>query len=210
MRDTPDAAPPLGLRLANGCHVVHGEGAGIKRPFTDIPLVMHELSRGGQGGFAGQFGVIPFTCELRLPRHVHIAGDARLVAERILVLNGVALVELNGEVLIVPPLALVTIAPGVPHTWTACPAGVVLPDGTASDGRFTMIYDYAEPTGFFPCAGTATLARASDYVAHTGELEAIRFPALAAPDLVAGAALVWNRRVARGLAALSATSNRTR
>ncbi len=206
-----DAPPAHGVRLDNGCRVTHGEGADVKRPFADIPLVMHELAGGEPregGSLAGQFGVIPFTAELRLPRHIHIGADSRsaarrLVAERILVLNGVALVELNGQVLIVPPLALVTIAPGVPHTWTACPPGVGLPDGTVSDGRFLMVYDYNEPTGFFPCAGTTTLAGAADYAAFTGELDAIRFRKLAAADVVAGAALVWNREVGEGLATLA-------
>ena len=64
---------------------------------------------------------------------------ARFVAERILVLNGVGMMELNGEMYVVAPGSLVEIAPGVPHTWTACPPGVTLPDHTASDGRFLMI-----------------------------------------------------------------------
>lgn len=201
----PSAEP--GVLLPNGCRIVHGEGARVRRPFADIPLVMHELSGGAGrdgGGFAGQFGVIPFTAALRLPRHVHLAGEhpaARLVAERILVADGVALVELNGAVVIVPPLALVTIARGVPHSWTACPAGVRLPDGTKSDGRFLMVYEYAEPTGFFPHAGTATLASAADYRGFDGEPEAIRFPALGVADVVAGAALAWHREVRGGLAA---------
>ena len=195
----------LGMLLANGCRIVHGEGASVKRPFADIPVVMHELSAGGEP-FAGQFGVIPFEASLRLPRHIHMAGEEgawRLAAERILVTGGVALVELNGEVVIVPPLALVTIAPGVPHTWTACPPGVRLPDGTVSDGRFLMVYDYAEATRFFPCQGTATIADAAGFQDYEGPLEAIRFPDLDARAVVARAALAWDREVRVGRATLA-------
>ncbi len=195
----------LGLLLENGCRIVHGEGANVKRPFADIPVVMHELSAGGEP-FAGQFGVIPFEASLRLPRHIHMAGtpDAcRLAAERILVTGGVGLVELNGRVVIVPPLALVTVAPGVPHTWTACPSGVRLPDGTVSDGRFLMVYDYAEATRFFPCEGVATVTDAAGFREYEGPLEAIRFPAMGAGEVVERAALAWGRTLGRERAMLA-------
>ena len=121
-----------GVALPHGCRVTHGSGANVKTPFPDIPLVMHELHAGG-GSFGGQFGFIPFTDRLRLPRHVHLdeAEGGDLLAERILVLNGVGLTELGGAIVLVAPGSLVDIAPGVPHTWTACPPGVRLPDGTA-------------------------------------------------------------------------------
>ena len=193
-----------GLLLPNRCRFTHGTGANIKRPFADIDLEMHELDPGDDAkSFCGQFGFIPFTAELRLPRHVHIGGtDAgrRLLAERILVLNGVALTELNGEVFLVAPGTLADIAAGVPHTWTACPAGVPLPDGTTSDGRFLMIYAYGEPTGFFPCASTETLATVSDYQPYAGDLQAIRFPRLTPKDITEQACLVWNKEIRTGSA----------
>ena len=179
-----------GVSLRSGCRVTHGAGAGVKQPFATIPLVMHELSAGGSG-FCGQFGFIPFRDDFRLPRHVHLGDDETLVAERILVLNGVGLAELNGEILVVAPGSLVDIAPGVPHTWTACPPGVRLPNGMVSDGSFLMIYEYAAPTGFFPIVETGTLSAAADYQPFTGDLEAIRFPVMTASDVVARATLVW-------------------
>ena len=200
-----ETAAGLGLLLPNGCRIVHGDGADVKRPFADIPVVMHELSAGGEP-FAGQFGVIPFDASLRLPRHIHMAGEPgrwRLAAERILVTGGVGLVELNGEVVLVPPLALVTVAPGVPHSWTACPAGVRLPDGTVSDGRFLMVYDYAEATRFFPCDATATVGDAAGFREYEGPLERIRFPEMSAGDVVERAGLAWDRSVARGVATLA-------
>lgn len=78
------------------------------------------------------------------------AAQKELVDERILVLNGVGLVELAGKIWAVAPGTLVDAVGGVPHTWTACPAGVQLPNGTVSEGKFTMVYEYEEPTSFYP------------------------------------------------------------
>ena len=200
--------PSTGVLLPNNCRVTHGAGANVKEPFPDIPLVMHELSAGDddEASFSGQFGFIPFTDQLRLPRHVHIGdgpdkGDKTLLAERILVVNGVALTELNGEVVLVAPGTLVDIAPGVPHTWTACPPGVRLPDGTTSDGRFLMIYEYSRRTGFFPTDRTSPIASAAEYEAYTLDLEAIRFPKLSARQVVERASFVWDKAIRRDLAA---------
>ena len=192
-----------GILLPNGCRITHGEGATIKRPFADIPLVMHEL-HGGETtadapSYRGQFGFIPFTDQLRLPRHVHLTAGGtmreRFVAERILVLNGTAMTELQGEVFVVADGSLVDISPGVPHTWTACPPGIRLPDGTVSDGRFLMIYEYAEPTSFFPVAESATLTDVEALSPYLGDLEAIRFPRLTPQEIVERACLVWNKTV---------------
>lgn len=99
-----------GVKLDCGGIIIHGQGANIKQPFEDMPVVMHELSPGkigGEGvssvGFGGQLGFIEFTTEMRLPRHVHIGpnkathpdADQRLLVERILVLNGFAMVEVT-------------------------------------------------------------------------------------------------------------------
>jgi hypothetical protein len=120
-----------------------------------------------------------------------------LVTERILVLNGVAMVELSGTIYVVAPHTLVTIAPGVPHTWTACPAGVRLPDGLVSRGEFLMVYEYEEVTGFFPTSQTETLRSVDEYVAHEGGLEDIRFPALTREDVVRDVSVVWNREITK-------------
>ncbi len=200
-----------GVLLPNQCRITHGTGANIKAPFPDIPLVMHELHAGDDAtaSFRGQFGFIPFTDQLRLPRHVHIdvamdtaatdTAGTTLLAERILVLNGVGLTELNGAIFVVAPGSLVDIAPGVPHTWTACPPGVQLPDGSTSDGRFLMIYEYSRKTGFFPTDRATPLRSAAGYEPYTGDLDAIRFPELTARQVVERASFVWDRTMGSDL-----------
>ena len=195
----------LGVLLPNGCRVAHGQGTNVKRPFSDIPVVMHELDGGGFPGqsraYCGQFGFIPFDASLRLPRHVHIGishqppGENVLVTERILVLQGVAMVELNGDVYVIAPGSLVTIGPGVPHTWTACPPGVKLPDGEVSDGSFFMVYEYEEPTGFFPTQTTKSLGGVDEYESYGGDLEDIRFPEMTKEEVVEKASFIWNHDV---------------
>ena len=192
---------PLGFVLPNGCRITHGTGANVKTPFATIPLTMHELYPGAAldvPSYArGQFGFIPFTHELRLPRHVHVTmadrdEDRRLLAERILVLGGVGLVELNGDIYVIPHGTLVDIPEGVPHTWTACPPDVALPDGTVATGEFLMVYDYAEPTSFFPVESITTLHSMADYVRYDGAIEDICFPTLTAARVAAEAKFVWN------------------
>jgi hypothetical protein len=195
----------LGVVLPNGCRVTHGHGARVKKPFGDLPVIMHELHGGtaGEGNdmsFRGQFGFIPFSADFRLPRHVHMAepgGSAalRLIGERILVVNGAGLVELNGEVFLVAPGSLVHIEPGVPHSWTACPPGIVLPDGTATTGHFLMIYDYPERTMFYPTASTRPIESADAYRPFEGDLEAIRFPNMEADEIVQCVSFVWDQNI---------------
>lgn len=203
------AAARLGFSLANGCRITHGQGANVKKPFSNIPVEMHELDAGDAPGtgkaYCGQVGFIPFDESLRLPRHVHVGilrdeGKNIFVAERILVLNGVALVELCGKVYVVAPGTLVTIGPGVPHTWTACPPGVKLPDGESSDGKFLMVYEYEEPTGFFPTATTETMNSVDEYQKFEYNLEDIRFPKLTRDEIVETAAFVWDRELRNDLA----------
>jgi hypothetical protein len=220
---SPSSPHSHGISLPNGCTIVHGEGADIKHPFHDVPVEMHELDPGGnpKRTFAGQFGFIEFTTEFRLPRHVHIAPPAespgverKFVSERIVVVNGVALVELNGEIYVIPPKSLVTIAPGVPHTWTACPAGVVLPpplerqsgsdstseaakpgaEGITSTGTFLMLYEYEEPTAFFPTAQTKTLSKVDEYE-RCDELESIRIPKLSDVDVKDWCWFIWGKKL---------------
>lgn len=195
----------LGVRLSNGARVAHGTAGNVKVPLDYAPVTMHELYNGQSDipglSFEGQFGFIEFDTNCRLPRHVHMATDSRtgeqkLLPERILVLNGVGVVELSGGYFVIPPGALIDIPPGVAHTWNACPSGVTLPDGTVSDGRFTMVYNYSEETRFFPTAHTQTLVDARDYIPFTGDIEQIRFPRLSTLDVRETCALIWNDTVA--------------
>ncbi len=194
-----------GVLLPSGCRVTHGTAASIKTPFSFTSVTMHELDPGGSSGrpYVGQFGFIPFQADFRLPRHIHVeeceGQQPVLVAERILVVNGVALTELNGAIHVVAPGTLVEINPGVPHTWTACPPGVMLPDGSVSDGRFLMIYEYSQPTAFYPTASTDPISCFSEYVPFEGELEAIRFPKLDAQRIAESAILIWNDEVVTDL-----------
>jgi len=67
-----------------------------------------------------------------------------------------------------------------------------MPDGTTSTGQFLMVYDYAEPTSFFPVEGTHTLHSMADYVRYDGKLAEICFPILTAEQVKTEAAFVWN------------------
>ena len=196
------SAEILGVKLNNGTRITHGSGANVKVPLEGFPVTMHELYTGHDDGeklsFEGQFGFIEFHTDCRLPRHIHMirdteSGELQMLPERILVLNGVGITELCGEYFVVAPGSLVDIPVGVPHTWNACPAGVKLPDGTVSDGRFTMVYNYSEQTSFFPTEQTELLTKADEYVAHEGDLQSIRFPVLSKEDVVSTAKLVWNK-----------------
>ncbi|KAK4631784.1 hypothetical protein CLAFUW4_03068 [Fulvia fulva] len=103
---------------------------------------MSELAPSNDKGYKGQLAFIEFTTEYRLPRHIHMSLDkTKLIDERIMILRGVGLVEMAGEYFAVAPGSLVTTVGGVPHTFTACPAGVKLPDGSVSTGSFLMVYD---------------------------------------------------------------------
>ena len=115
-------------------------------------------------------------------------------------LEGVALVQMNDDIFVIPPRTLVTIAPGVPHTWTACPPGVSVGskdsgrDFITSNGRFLMLYEYEDSTAFFPTRQTHTLKSVEDYEAcDEGELESIRIPALTADEVNERCWFIWNR-----------------
>jgi len=137
----------VGVLLPNGCRITHGLEANVKKPFPDMDLTMHELLP-CSNPFKGQLGSIGLNTSIRLPRHVHMDLSRKtLVAERILVLNGVGILELADEYFVVAPASLGNPKGCVPHTWTACPPGVKLPDGTVSQGKFT---EYEDVTTFFP------------------------------------------------------------
>ncbi|KAF2772228.1 hypothetical protein EJ03DRAFT_217014 [Teratosphaeria nubilosa] len=180
-------ATPTGVLLSNGCRITHGNGADIKKPFPNLvpDLTMHELCGQHKKGFSGQLGFIDFNTDIRLPRHIHMRADkSKFIYERIMTLHGMGLVEIAGEVFVVPPGSLVDCVGGVPHTWTACPAGVLLPDGMVSEGSFTMVYEYEEPTSFFPTASTEIIKNVGQYQALTENLDDIRFPKLSAQEVV--------------------------
>ncbi|KAB5554328.1 hypothetical protein GE09DRAFT_123945 [Coniochaeta sp. 2T2.1] len=199
LRTMATELPTYGITLPNACQIVHGAGSKVKDPFTDIPVTLHELSPGSTAAFGGQCGFIEFDTNVRLPRHVHISSEEdgnahsrRFLHERIIVVGGVALVELGGTIYVIPPVTLVNIAPGVPHTWTACPAGVNFSsirglkskngDNVVSAGTFLMLYMYEEVTGFFPTAQPGTLKSVDEY-ARCDDLESIRIPNLAAEEV---------------------------
>lgn len=190
------ASKDTGVTFDHGCRITHGTGANVKKPFPDIDLTMHELSPANDKGFKGQLGFIEFTTDYRLPRHIHMSADrTRLVDERIMILHGVGLVEIAGDYFAVAPGSLVDTVGGVPHTFTACPAGVKLPDGTVSSGKFTMVYEYEEPTSFFPTMSTTVVRDPAQYDAWEGELEDIKFPKMTATDVVAKARVVFDTEI---------------
>ena len=189
----------VGVTFENGCRITHGTAANVKKPFSDIDLTMHELSPSNAKGFRGQLGYIEFDTDMRLPRHIHMTPDrTRLLDERIMVLHGVGMIEIAGEIWVTASGTLADLVGGVPHTWTACPAGVKLPDGSVSDGKFTMVYEYEEPTSFFPTKSTRIVKDVAEYEAWKGEgFEEIRFPKLSKEQVVEQAKCVVNRETSR-------------
>lgn len=101
---------------------------------------------------------------------------------------------MNGELYVIPPKTLVTIAAGVPHTWTACPKGVVVGNEVEAQGRFLMVYEYEEPTAFYPTKQTGTMGGVSEYV-KCEDLEAIRIPLLSRDEVNQRCFFVWNEEL---------------
>ena len=202
-------------------------------PELGIPGTLHLFTKGRAGGeasspaFCGAMGVFPFDTSMRMPRHVHVsppvavdalgrgpdpaagAGDGaaaapRYIVEKVLAIAGIGLAELAGEIYVVPPMSMVLIGAGVPHSWTACPAGLDLralgvagPDydgELVSDGRFLATFEYEDATTFYPTAQTGRLAGTGEYV-HCADLHAIRFPALTVEEVVERAWFVWGTKV---------------
>ncbi|RFU23854.1 hypothetical protein B7463_g12484, partial [Scytalidium lignicola] len=179
--------------LDNGCRISHGS-AHVKRPFPNIDLTMHQLCVASAKSFSGPLGFIEFTTELRLPRHIHMDLERqKLLDERIMVLHGVGIVEFEGKLYAVAPGSLVNIPGGVPHTWTACPIGVKLPGGLVSTGSFTMVYEYEEPTQFFPTASTEVVTDPLAYIPFKGAYSDIFIPKLSAREVVEICSLVFNK-----------------
>ncbi|KAH7146613.1 hypothetical protein B0J13DRAFT_552361 [Dactylonectria estremocensis] len=201
-----------GFTLSNGSKIIHGEGVLVKDAFPpelNIPGQLQVFSPGHgtdptTPAFRGPHGIFSFDVNLRMPRHVHMAprasGDgSRYIVEKILVLNGVALAELSGEIYVIPPNTMVLIGAGVPHTWTACPPGLDLlelgvskDEIIVSEGKFTAVYEYEEPTGFYPTAQTEVLKDDDAYV-RCDDLQGIKIPAFTLEQLKKDAWFVWGR-----------------
>ncbi|KAK5400789.1 hypothetical protein LTR06_011249 [Exophiala xenobiotica] len=204
-----------GFTLPDGTRVAHGEGVLTKRAFppeTGLPGTMHVLSPGHDVDptvpcFCGPAGVFHFDTTCRMPRHVHITTDPnkpqKFVTEKILVMNGVALAELGATMYVVPPMSLVTIKPGSPHTWTACPPGVDLQklgvsgnEKVVSEGKFSAIYEYSEATKFFPTAQRHPLEAVDEYQVCE-DIHSIRFPALEVDDVIKQCTFVWGKKLTK-------------
>ncbi|KAK3716373.1 hypothetical protein LTR37_006523 [Vermiconidia calcicola] len=210
------AAPySYGFFLENGTQVVHGEGAEHRQAFpidSNIPGELQIFSPGHQSEprtpcFCGPQGIFPFTTENRMPRHVHMSPNPsgngkRYVVEKIMVMEGIALAELGGQIYVIPPNTMVVIGPGVPHAWVACPPGLDLQAlGVAdrplvSHGKFVAVFEYEQPTAFFPTAQVETLKEESDYV-RCNDLESIRFPEMSLEEIRTTALFVWGRKATK-------------
>jgi hypothetical protein len=201
----------FGFVLDNGTRITHGDGSLIKQAFppeTKLPGTMQVLSSGNSGdntcpAFCGPSGLFLFDTSCRMPRHVHMSPTEektgmRYVVEKIIVLNGIAVAELGGEIYVVPPNTMVTIGPGVPHTWVAALPGLDLKElGVAdkkvvSEGQFLAVYEYETTTGFFPTSQTQTLRNEKDYV-KCDDLHSIRMPEMSIEYLKKNAWFIWGR-----------------
>jgi hypothetical protein len=201
-----------GFYLENGTQIVHGGGALHRSAFppeANVPGQLCILSPGHTADsrtprFSGPQGLFHFTTKNRMPRHVHLApssgtgDDKRYVVEKIVTLNGVALAELGDQIYVIPPNTLVLIGPGVPHSWVACPPGLdllelgVSEERIVSDGQFLAVFEYEEPTGFFPTAQKETLRSEGDYT-RCEDLQSIRFPVMSLEEIRGTAKFVWGR-----------------
>lgn len=202
-----------GFFLDNGTQITHGAGAPTKNAFPpelNIPGKLQTFNVGHKTdartpAFAGPTGCLAFTTETRMPRHVHMdnsstGSNSKYVVEKIMVLGGVALAELAGEVYVIPPMTMVIIGTGVPHAWAACPAGLDLQklgisdEQVVSSGQFTAFFEYEKPAAFFPTAQTEKLCDPRDYVG-CDDLQSIRFPKMTLDEIVDRAWFVWGRNL---------------
>jgi len=221
MASAAPQTPEYGILLPDGSRVVHGTGVNVRPAFPpelDIPGTLHLFSVGHAAdpdatpAFRGAMGYFPFDRSMRMPRHVHMSPAGRFVTEKVLTVSGIALVELAGEVYVVPPLTMVVIAPGVPHTWTPCPPGLNLSElgitdgGTESavekakkgdlvaDGTFAAVFEYDDATTFYPTANTRRLREIEEYIA-CGDLHSIRFPEMGLKEVFERAWFIWGTSV---------------
>lgn len=106
----------------------------------------------GSTQWSGSMGIVKFNTSIHMPRHVHLSSKKhgsgqRLVAERITVLNGVAVTEQAGQLFVIPPNSQVLATAGVSYAWTAAPAGIDLSalgisdEPLVSTGKFTAVFE---------------------------------------------------------------------
>ncbi|KAK2780565.1 hypothetical protein CKAH01_00509 [Colletotrichum kahawae] len=62
-----------------------------------------------------------------------------------------------------------------------------------STGSFTMVYEYEEPTSFFPTASAEPITDPSQYQPFTGNYDEIRIPKLSAREVAEQARIVFNQ-----------------
>ncbi|KEF52324.1 uncharacterized protein A1O9_11564 [Exophiala aquamarina CBS 119918] len=209
----------LGFSLSNGTRIVHGDGSIVRTAFPpsqNLPGTLQLFSLGHAmdkscPAFCGSSGLFEFDTTCRMPRHVHIStpsdegSQPTFAVEKILVLNGIAVAELGGEIYVIPPKTLVIIAPGVPHTWVAAPEGLdlhelgVVPDSAGSgekvptsEGTFLAVFEYNLPTTFFPTKQSHKLVDVTEY-ARCDDLHSIRIPEFSIGALKKQAKFVWGR-----------------
>jgi hypothetical protein len=202
----------LGILLPNGTRFSHGTGSIIKPAFppeTNLPGQMQLFTLGHSTdascpSFCGTNGLLQFDTTCRMPRHVHMSPinggpEMGYVVEKIIVLNGIAVAELGGEMYVVPPKTMVLIGRGVPHAWVAAPKGLDLSElGVAdekviSDGQFLAVFEYDKPTSFFPTRQTNVLRDGEEYV-KCEDLHSIRIPEMDIEYLKKSAYFVWNEQ----------------
>lgn len=122
----------------------------------------------------------------------------RYVVEKLIILNGIVVAKIEGEIYVIPPKCMVTIAHGAPHAWVVAPKGLdlqalgVADKSLVSDGRFLVVYEYEEPTGFYPTAQTKILMNEEEYV-QCDDLHSIRIADMDVECLKKNAWFVWGR-----------------
>ncbi|KAF2120998.1 hypothetical protein BDV96DRAFT_683382 [Lophiotrema nucula] len=200
-----------GFLLSNGTQIIHGNGSIIRRaypPETNLPGILEIFSLGHDKdatcpSFCGANGLFQFDTTCRMPRHVHMSplGDGPelgYVVEKIIVLNGVAIAELEGEIYVVPPKTAVLIGRGVPHTWVAAPPGLdlhalgVADESVISDGQFLAVFEYEKATTFYPTNQTHVLKEEKEYV-RCDDLHSIRIKEMDEEYLKQNAYFVWGK-----------------
>lgn len=213
----------LGFSLENGTRIIHGDGSLVRSAFhpgDGLPGTLQLFSLGHTldkscPAFCGSNGLFEFDVTCRMPRHVHISthheqsSQGSFATEKIIVLTGIAVAELAGEIYVVPPKTMVIIAPGVPHTWVAAPAGLDLHElGIASqdpgheiqvrpsDGTFLAVFEYDMPTTFFPTRQSHKLGNVTEYV-RCDDLPSIRISDFTIDMLKTRAKFIWGRSCRR-------------
>lgn len=67
-----------------------------------------------------------------------------------------------------------------------------------SKGKFIMLFEYEESTGFFPTAQTRTIRSVGEYMA-CDDLASVQIPALTLPEVIERCLFVWDKKLCRTL-----------